>query len=64
MENSKKKKKFKFPHTYTLIFCILVIVAVMTYIVPAGNYDTIIDPETGATTPLPRSVTFGIDITL
>jgi len=55
MENSKKKKKFKFPHTYTLIFCILVIVAVMTYIVPAGNYDTIIDPETGASTLDPTS---------
>jgi len=58
MENEKKKKRFDFanikiPHTYVLIFTIIIIAAIFTYIVPAGEYDrlendkgiTVIDPE-------------------
>jgi len=56
--DKEKKKKFNFanvkiPHTYVLIFTIIIIAAIFTYIVPAGEYDrfenekgiTVIDPE-------------------
>lgn len=49
----KEKKKFKFPHAYALIVVLIVICAVCTYLIPAGQYDTyvndagqtVIDPE-------------------
>jgi len=37
--SGKKKRTFKVPHTYVIIFSILVLVALMTYIIPAGEYD-------------------------
>ena len=47
----KKKKKFGIPHTYVLILCVIIVVAVMTYIVPAGAYDRVTDPNTGKSVP-------------
>ncbi len=41
-------KKFKVPHTYVIIFCIILIAAAATYLVPAGQFDRIPDP-TGST---------------
>lgn len=45
----KNKKKFKVPHTYVIIFSIILIAAVMTYIVPAGQFERVKDLETGRT---------------
>ncbi|MDD6231320.1 MAG: Na+/H+ antiporter NhaC family protein [Frisingicoccus sp.] len=49
----KKKRKFKVPHTYVIIACIIILVTICTYIVPAGIYDrvdlngrSVIDPDT------------------
>ncbi len=33
-----KKKKFKFPSSTLMLFSIIVIIAILTYIVPAGQY--------------------------
>jgi len=46
-----KKGKLKVPGTYVLVFSILILCAVLTYIIPAGVFDTIegsknIDPAT------------------
>jgi uncharacterized ion transporter superfamily protein YfcC len=45
-------KKRQIPHTYVIVFFIAVITAVLTWIVPAGEYNrieqsgrTVIDPE-------------------
>lgn len=43
----KIKKKFNVPHTYVIIGIILVLVTLMTYIVPAGQFDRVMDPSTG-----------------
>ncbi|MDM8534079.1 YfcC family protein [Clostridiaceae bacterium HSG29] len=43
VKNVEKKKKFKVPHTYVLLFAILVIMAVMTYIIPAGQFERVTD---------------------
>jgi len=42
-----KKKKFKGVNTYILLCCIMVVMALLTYIVPAGQYDMIKDPNSG-----------------
>jgi uncharacterized ion transporter superfamily protein YfcC len=35
----KKKFKLSLPHSYTLIFCIIIAVACLTWIVPSGQFD-------------------------
>ena len=37
--NEKKKKKFSVPHVYILLFAIILICSILTYIIPAGSYD-------------------------
>ncbi|NYB72711.1 putative basic amino acid antiporter YfcC [Sedimentibacter hydroxybenzoicus DSM 7310] len=47
MEKSiEKKKRFRIPHTYALLFFVIVLVAVLTYVIPAGEFDRAVDPET------------------
>lgn len=46
MEQSQqktRKRKFSFPHTYVIIGMILVLVTILTYIVPAGQYQRVED---------------------
>lgn len=45
---SIKNKKFEFPHVFALIFGLVVLMAVLTYVIPAGEYDreTIDDGQT------------------
>jgi len=52
----KKKMKFKMPTAYTLLFTIIVVIAALTWIVPAGEYD-ILDPESGEYEPIPGTYT-------
>lgn len=40
-----EKKKFEMPTAYTVLFLIIMAVAVLTWIIPAGEYQ--IDPDTG-----------------
>ena len=37
--SEKKKKKFKFPSAFTVLFIVLVLASILTYLVPAGSYD-------------------------
>jgi len=49
-----RKKTFKVPHTMTILFCVMLLCAVLTYVAPTGNYDrvatgsggSVIDPDT------------------
>lgn len=45
--NKRGKLFLKNPHTYVLLFCMLILVTVTTYIIPAGEYDMAEDPDTG-----------------
>lgn len=36
---TKKKKKFKLPHIFVLLTAIIVVCAVATWILPAGEFD-------------------------
>lgn len=42
----KEKKKFEFPHIFVLLFIMMVIFEILTYIIPAGQYKRVIDPIT------------------
>ena len=35
----EKKKKFAVPHVYILLFALIAICSILTYIIPAGTYD-------------------------
>lgn len=39
--------KIKVPHTFVLIFSIIILVAIATYIIPAGQFERFENPETG-----------------
>jgi uncharacterized ion transporter superfamily protein YfcC len=43
-------KKRKVPHTFVIVFCIIVIAAVLTWIIPPGKYvqEVVPNPETGS----------------
>ncbi len=41
--------KFKVPHTYVIIFFLVVFVSVLTYIIPAGQFERAKDVNTGKT---------------
>ena len=34
-----EKKKFNLPHVFIILFCIMIICAIATYIIPAGTFD-------------------------
>ena len=38
MSNKNHKKKIEFPTAFTVLFIILILAALLTYIVPAGLY--------------------------
>lgn len=41
----EKKKKFKVPHTYVLLFVLIIIMALLTYVIPAGQYQKMEGPK-------------------
>lgn len=54
--NVKEKKKIvNMPHTYVLLICIIAIMALLTYIIPAGEYIRVLDQATGRTIVDPDS---------
>lgn len=56
----EKKKFFKVPHTYVILFIVILIMAVLTYIIPAGEFVRVEDPNTGRTVVDPASF-HGVD---
>ena len=41
------KKKFTFPHSYTLIFILIIVAAILTWIIPSGQFETIVESING-----------------
>jgi uncharacterized ion transporter superfamily protein YfcC len=48
-EMKPKRKLFKVPHTYVIIFMLVILVALLTYIIPAGEFERVKDVRTGKT---------------
>jgi uncharacterized ion transporter superfamily protein YfcC len=51
------KKKFKVPHTYVIIFSLIIIVAILTYLIPAGQYQKM-EAASGRTVVNPNSFSY------
>ena len=45
METAKVKKRFKAPHSLVLLMAMVLIVTVLTWIVPAGQYERVKNEE-------------------
>ena len=44
----KKKKKFELPHVYTIAFLLIILFAILTWIVPSGQFErTMMDTAAG-----------------
>ncbi len=41
----RKKRKFEFPHVFALLFGLIIIAAILTYFVPAGEYERVVNEE-------------------
>ena len=48
-----RKKKREFPHAFVILFAILVLMTVLTWVLPAGQYDSV--TVNGVTTVDPDS---------
>ncbi len=44
---------FRFPHSYVIIFGIIVLVTLLTYIIPAGQFERVVDEVSGRTLVVP-----------
>lgn len=53
-ETKTPRKKWEVPHTFLLIFIIIALCAVLTYIIPAGQYD-MVETESGSSVVDPNS---------
>ncbi|MGI6321002.1 MAG: YfcC family protein [Bacteroidales bacterium] len=50
-----KKTKRAFPHTYVIIFSVIIIAVIATWLVPAGEFQRVADPQTGRDLIIPGS---------
>lgn len=50
---SSAKPSFRFPTAYTILFVLIALVAAATWIIPAGQYDRVLNPELGREVPVP-----------
>lgn len=55
---TKKKFEFKMPHTYILLSFILIIVAIISHIIPSGEYQRVLDEGTGKMVVVPGTFKF------
>lgn len=46
-QKTEQKRKFKVPHTFIILLGLILVIAVLTYVVPAGTYDRYYDEATG-----------------
>ena len=47
------KKPFSFPTAFTILFALILYVAALTWIIPAGEFDRVMNEELGEETPVP-----------
>jgi uncharacterized ion transporter superfamily protein YfcC len=65
---TKTKKKFKIPHTYVILFSMIIIMAILTYVIPAGQYQKIesatgrmvVDPDSYASVDSKPAMPFDV----
>lgn len=55
INKSKNKKKFQMPHAYVILFIIIIFCTLLTWILPAGTFDTVLDESLGREVVVPGS---------
>lgn len=50
MTKERKRKGFNFPHVYIMFLLVMLLVIALSWIVPSGQYERTLDPETGIET--------------
>ena len=45
----KQKKGIQLPHIYVLLFAIIVVCTILTWVLPAGEFDRVVNEATGRT---------------
>jgi uncharacterized ion transporter superfamily protein YfcC len=53
MADNAKKTGWSFPTAYTILFVLILFVAALTWIIPAGEYDRVVNEELGREVPVP-----------
>lgn len=51
----QKKKERAFPHLFVILISVIIMATVLTYVIPAGNYERMVDEATGQTIIDPAS---------
>ena len=54
---TKKKRAFKMPHAYVILCIIIVLCTILTWVLPAGNFERVYDEELGRNLVVPGSYT-------
>lgn len=54
-EKKKKKGFSKIPHTYLILFGIVLVISILTYIIPAGQFERVYDEASGKNLIVPGS---------
>lgn len=49
MSSKDKQKGINFPHVYIMFMLVMLLVVILSWIVPSGEYERIVNPETGIT---------------
>lgn len=47
MSKKRKQKGFNFPHVYIMFILVMLLVVILSWVVPSGEYEREVDPETG-----------------
>jgi len=59
--NKKKKEGFKLPHVYIIFMVVMLIVVLLSWIVPSGEFARVQDPNTGAMMVDPNNFTYDVE---
>jgi len=54
----KRKKKLAFPHTFVILACIIALMTVCTYLIPAGSYERVYNETADRNVVDPNSFTY------
>lgn len=57
-KSATEKKKFEFPHTYVIIFTLVLMAVLLTWVVPAGSFERVKDATTGKSVILVETFKF------
>ena len=58
MSQKREKKVREFPHTFVILFCIIAVMTIFTYIIPAGSYTRVYNENADREVVDPESFTY------